>query len=121
MIKYKAIANMWDLLQSLYCTYQGRDPLNFATVVKDFPVGTTSRYLLSLEHDVHAMLQNIWPFGLAMFCGDILESIDRLVKHVHNEHNNPGGGGTVRWRGWTRCQGVNGRLSTGRPLCKHNA
>ena len=26
--KYKAIANMWDLLQALYCTYQGPNPLN---------------------------------------------------------------------------------------------
>ena len=26
--KYKAIANMWDLLQALYCTYQGPNPSN---------------------------------------------------------------------------------------------
>ena len=39
------------------------------------------------------MLQNIWPFGLAMFCGDISKSINRFLKHGHNEHNNRGGGG----------------------------
>ena len=30
--KYKAIANMWDLLLALYCTYQGPNPLNCAAV-----------------------------------------------------------------------------------------
>ena len=69
--KYKAIVNMWDLLHALYCTYQGPNLLNCAEVARDFhrhcTVGTASWYLLSLEHDVDAMLQNIWPFGLAMF------------------------------------------------------
>ena len=72
--KYKAIANLWDLLQALYCTYQGPNPLNCAAVARDFrwqcTVGTTSWYLLSLKHNVDAMLQNIRPFGLAMFSGD---------------------------------------------------
>ena len=37
------------------------------------------------------MLQNIKPFGLAMFSGDISESINRFLKHGHNEHSNRGG------------------------------
>ena len=94
--KYKAIANMWDLLQALYCTYQGPNPLNCAAVARDFrrhcTVGTASWYLLSLEHDVDTMLQNIKPFGLAMFSGDISESINRLLRHGDNEHSNRGGG-----------------------------
>ena len=36
MAKYKAIANMWDLLQALYFTYQGPNPLNCAAVARDF-------------------------------------------------------------------------------------
>ena len=95
--KYKAIANLWDLLQALYCTYEGRNPLSCAALAKDFrlhcTVGTASWYLLSLEHDVDAMLQNICPFGLAMFSGDVSESINRFLKHGHNEHGNRGGGG----------------------------
>ena len=75
MAKYKAIANLWGSLQALYCTYQGPNPLKCAAVTKDFrrhcTVGTASWYQLSLEHDVDAMLLNIWPFGLAMFSGDI--------------------------------------------------
>ena len=38
------------------------------------------------------MLQNIKPFVLAMFSGDISESINRILKHGHNEHSNQGGG-----------------------------
>ena len=70
------------LLQALYCTYQGPNPLNCAVVAQDFrphsTLGTASWYLRSLEHDVDAMLQTIWPFGLAMFGGDISESINRF-------------------------------------------
>ena len=95
--KYKAIANMWDLLQALYCTYQGPNPLNCAAVARNFrrqcTAGTTSCYLLSLEKDVDTMLLNIKPFGLAMFPGDISKSINRFLKHGHNEHSNRGGGG----------------------------
>ena len=58
--KWKAIANMWDLLQALYCTYQGPNPLNRAAVACDFrrhcTVATASWYLPSLEHDVDTML-----------------------------------------------------------------
>ena len=95
--KYKAIANMWDLLQPLYCTYQGPNPLNCAAVARDFrrhcTAGTTSWYLLSLEQDVDTMLHNIKPFGLAMFPGDVSASINRFLKHGHNEHSNREGGG----------------------------
>ena len=88
---------MWDLLQALYCTYQGPNPLNCADVARDFgrhcTVGTASWYLLSLEHDVDTMLRNIKPFGLGMFSGDISESINHFLKHGHNERSNQGGGG----------------------------
>ena len=45
------------------------------------------------------MLQNFKPFGLAMFSGDISESINRFLKHGHNEHSNRGGGGGCRVEG----------------------
>ena len=73
--KYKAIANLWELLHAFYCTYRGPNPLNCADVAKDFrrhcTVGTASWCLLSLEHDVDAMLQNIcrlgWPCSPVTF------------------------------------------------------
>ena len=70
------------------------------------------------------MLQNIQPFGfgLAMFSGDNLESINRFLKHGHNEQSNRrGGGGAVRWRVWTRCQVLSVRQFIARPVCKHSA
>ena len=54
---------------------------------------------MSLQHDVDAMLQNIKPFGWAMFSGDILESINCFLKDHHNEHINRGGGGSCRVEG----------------------
>ena len=79
LAKYKATANTWDVLQALYCTSQTPNLLNCAATARHlrryYTVGTASWHLLSLEHDVHAMLRNIWPFGLAMFRGDISESI----------------------------------------------
>ena len=47
--------------------------------------GTASWYLRSLELDVDAMLQYIKPFGLAMFSSDISKSINRFLKHGHND------------------------------------
>ena len=38
-------------------------------------------------------MQNIELFCLAMFSGDISESINRFLKNGHNEHINQGGGG----------------------------
>ena len=50
--KQKAIGNMWDLLQALYCTYQGPNALSRAAVARDFrrhyTVRTASWYLLGL-------------------------------------------------------------------------
>ena len=39
------------------------------------------------------MLQNIKPFGLAMFSGHTSESINRFLRHGNNGHSNRGGGG----------------------------
>ena len=100
--KYKPVTNMWHVLQALYCTYQGPNLLNCATMAEDFrrnyTVGTASWYLLSIDHDVDAMLQSIWTFGLAIFCGDISKSISYFLKHGHNKHTNRGG--EAFHRGW---------------------
>ena len=51
------------------------------------------------------MLQNIKPFGPAMFFGDVSESINRFLKHGHNEHSNRGGGGGLSGGGGGRGYG----------------
>ena len=45
------------------------------------------------------MLQNIKPFGLAMYSGDISESSNRFLKHGHNERSKRGGWGGCRVEG----------------------
>ena len=124
-VKYKAFAIVWDVLQALCCTYHSPNSLNCAAVAEHFrcpcAVGNASWYLPSLKCDVDAILQNIWPFGLAMVCWDISVSVNRNLKHGHNEHINRGQGG-AHFRGirQMRCQGLFPRPSTGRPVCKHN-
>ena len=101
--KYNAAETVRDLLQALYFTYNGPNPLNHAARAQDFrrhcTLGTASWYLLILEQDVEAIWRNIWPFQLAMFCGDISKSLNRFPKHGHNEHNNEGRGGLSRGGG----------------------
>ena len=92
-----AIANLWGLLHALNCTYHNPNPSNCAAMAKDLcrhcSAGTASWYVVSVEHDVDAMLQNIWPFRLAMFCGDIPKSTTCFMKLGLNEQSNRGGGG----------------------------
>ena len=47
--KYKAIANMWDLLQALHCTYQGPNPLNWPP----WPVICGGTALLVQHHGIY--------------------------------------------------------------------
>ena len=95
LAKYKAVANMSDMLQALYCTYQCPNLLNCVAVAGDSrphcTVGTASWYLLTLT----------------IFSGDISESIKRLLSHGHKEHMNRGWGGVfqgVRVDDVSRCK-----------------
>ena len=80
--KYKAAANMGDLLQALYCTYKGTNLVNCAAVAGHCITGTASWYR---------------PRRLGIGVGNILwrhfKSIKNFLKHGHNEHSNQGGGG----------------------------
>ena len=62
--------------------------------------GKGGHYLLILEHDADRILGNIFPYGLAMFCGDIVESLNRLLKKAYTGHSNRGGGGGA-WHGYS--------------------
>ena len=53
--------------------------------------GSASHYLLFLEEDADRLLEDIWPFGMAMFSNDIVESLNRFLKQAFNEHNARGG------------------------------
>ena len=51
-----------------------------------------SHYLLFSEEDATPLLEDIWPFGMAMFSKSIVESLNRFLKEAFNEHSAQGGG-----------------------------
>ena len=93
---YRAVMGMAKLLKDLYHTYQvGIRPQCRAAAAafrKHCAPRSASHYLLFLEEDADRVLDDIWPFGLAMFSNDIVESLNRFLKQAFNEHSAPGGG-----------------------------
>ena len=87
---------MAKLLKDLYHTYQvGTRPQCRAAAAafrEHCAPRSASHYLLFLEEDVDRVLDDIWPFGLAMFSNDIVESLNRCLKQAFNEHSAWGGG-----------------------------
>ena len=51
-----------------------------------------SHYLLFLEEDADRLLEDIWPFGMAMFSNHIVQSLNRFLTHAFSEHSAWGGG-----------------------------
>ena len=51
-----------------------------------------STYLFMLQHDFPVILKRIYPLGLGMFCQDICESWNCIVKDFYNHHTNRVGG-----------------------------
>ena len=93
---YKTVVDMAQLLPDLYHTYQmGARPYCrgiAAAFRKHCAPGSPSHYLTFLEEDGDHLLQDIWPFGMAMFSNDIAESLDGFLKQAFNEHSAWGGG-----------------------------
>lgn len=97
---YDAVTNMYGLLRALYRTYQPNSTPDPTLVTRKFrehiAPESASHYLLFLEHDVQFILPSIHPYGLALFSGDLIESLNRLLKRAYNDHSNRGGGGGTR-------------------------
>ena len=45
-----------------------------------------------LEEDEDRLLEDIWPFGMAMLSNDIVESLSKFLKQVFKEHSARGSG-----------------------------
>ena len=43
-------------------------------------------------YDCKRVVQNIKPYGMGMFCGDLLESANAVIKEMHNNYSNRAGG-----------------------------
>ena len=81
---YKAVVDMAKLMRDLYHTYQvGPRPqcrAIAAALHEHCAPRFACQYLLFLEEDADRLLEDIWPFGMAMFSGDIVESLNRFLK-----------------------------------------
>ena len=92
----EAVRDMGALLRALYVTYQGPHAPPCASVAKAFREAicptSGSQYLLFLEQDCEQVLRDIYPYGMAMFSGDVVEGLNRLLKQAFNDHSNRGGG-----------------------------
>ena len=93
---YRAVMGMAKLLKDLYHTYQVCTRPQYRAAAAAFrehcAPRSASHYLLFLEEDADRVLDDIWPFGLAMFSNDIVQSINRFLKHAFNEHSARGAG-----------------------------
>ena len=97
----RAVLDVRKMVSELYVTYQPHRPQSdyCKRVIRNFRKHVVRRrgggghYLLILEYDADRILANIFPYGLAMFCGDIVESLNRLLKKAYTGHSNRGGGG----------------------------
>jgi hypothetical protein len=54
--------------------------------------GQGGHYVNMLLHDMDDLLAFIHPVGLAMFSGDVVESMNRILKRAYSDHSNRAGG-----------------------------
>ena len=57
--------------------------------------GQGGHYFIILLHDMDDLLAFIHPLGLAMFSGDVVESMNRILKRAYSDHSNRSGGKTA--------------------------
>ena len=102
---HAAVVNMRTLLRTLYRSlHHGRPAPDCAGVTRAFREHVAPRsgshYLLFLEVDCAAVLEAVAAdgFGMAMFSGDIVETLNRLLKRGFNDHSGRGGG-QGGWKG----------------------
>ena len=109
---HKAVVGIREMLKAMYVTKQAR-PLErdyCAKRVRAFErhcmePGKGGHYISLLKHDFDLLMHHIYPFGLALFCNDVIESLNRFLKLAYTEHSSRGGGGHWRMTALTRKRG----------------
>lgn len=96
---HKAVVGIREMLKAMYVTFQPYrlEPDYCATRVKAFQThcmkpGKGGHYISLLLCDFDRLMRHIYPFGLALFCNDVIESLNRFLKLAYTEHSNRGGG-----------------------------
>ena len=51
-----------------------------------------SPYLVFFIYDCKRVVQNMKPYGMGMFCGDLVESANAVIKDMHTNYSNRTGG-----------------------------
>ena len=97
--RHRAVVGIREMISTMYVTYQDAPlPPNYcARRIQAFQEhclapGKAGHYISLLNHDFDLLMARIFPFGLAMFCNDVIESLNRFFKLAYNEHSNRGGG-----------------------------
>ena len=109
----QAVLGMRALLSALYVSFQDPYPPQCAPVARAYRKAicpdSKGHYLLFLEEDCQHVLADIYPYGMAMFSGDVVESLNRLLKKGFNDHSDRGAQlrdgleGLIDARGRRRC------------------
>ena len=94
---YKAVVDMAQSLRDLYHTYQVGPRPQCRGIAAAFcghcAPGSTSHYLFFFFlEDAYRLLEATWPFSMAMFSNDIIDSLNAFLKQAFNEHHARGGG-----------------------------
>ena len=96
----KAVADMYMLLQNPYTTRYNVKALKGKRIAKKFRQAilptVRSYYFLWMEQHARRMLKGIAPPELAMFSGDVVESMNAILKDIFlTATARAGGGGLV--------------------------
>ena len=97
--QHKAVVGIRQMLKAMCVTKQER-PLErdyCAKWVRAFEKhcmepSKGGHYISLLKHDFDLLMRHIYPFGLARFCNDVIESLNRFLKLAYTEHSSRGGG-----------------------------
>ena len=83
-------------LTALYQTWHDPLALQIGEVARAFRSAlcptSKSPYLVFFIYDCKRVVGNIKPYGMGMFCGDLLESANAVIKDMHNNYSNRAGG-----------------------------
>ena len=92
---YKAVvdtAHLWNQYQTYQVGPRHQCRAIAAAFREHCAPGLPSHCLLFLEEDANRLLQDIWPFSMAVFSNDIVQSLNRFLKQGFDEHSARGSG-----------------------------
>ena len=91
-----AVRGMGRALTALYQTWHDPEALKISEAARAFRNAlcpdSKAPYLVFLIHDRRCVVENIKPYGMGKFSGDLVESANAVIKDMHNNYSNRAGG-----------------------------